>query len=75
MCSCMQRQSGKAATCDLYDVCKQIGEREDCPETAVDIAPKRDTLLQQLLTLLNTDNLPQPQAPLADDDTAPLVVS
>jgi len=51
----------------------QLGEREDCVETAVDIAPKRDNMLQQLLTILNTDSSPQPSTPLSDDDTAPSV--
>jgi len=54
---------------------KQLGEREDCPETTVDIAPKRDNLLHQLLTILNTDTIPQPQAPLIDEDKAPSVAS
>jgi len=47
----------------------QLGAREDCVETAVDIAPKRDNMLQQLLTILNTDSLPQPL-----DDGMPLSV-
>jgi len=50
-----------------------LGEREDCAETAVDIAPKRDNLLQQLLTILNTDiEFPLHAPPV--DDVAPTSV-
>jgi len=67
------RQNSEAAAIGLCYVIhvKQLGEREDCPETAIDIAPKRDNMLEQLLTILNTDNIPQPQVSLADDNTTP----
>ena len=52
----------------------QIGAREDCVETAVDIAPKRDNLLQQLLAILNSDILLQRSTQLSDDDIPPSVV-
>jgi len=54
----------------------QLGEREDCVETSVDIAPKRDNMLQQLLNILNTESLPQATTTrLTVDDTQPSVTS